>query len=146
MLDRNNYYATTGGHGACRGCGEVTAIRLVTGANHAIHDKRRKEHIRELEGLIEQLNAKLRDGARTASTIRRGASASRRRIATLEKRLYLLRERPDRQRPGQHGDRQRHRLQQRVRLDLPVQPLQRSVGQQPVPGHARRSPRASSRA
>ena len=42
MLDRNNYYATTGGHGACRGCGEVTAIRLVTGANHAIHDKRRK--------------------------------------------------------------------------------------------------------
>ena len=31
MLDRNNYYATTGGHGACRGCGEVTAIRLVTG-------------------------------------------------------------------------------------------------------------------
>ena len=47
MLDRNNYYATTGGHGACRGCGEVTAIRLVTAANHAIHDKRRKEHIRE---------------------------------------------------------------------------------------------------
>ena len=31
MLDRHNYYATTGGHGACRGCGEVTAIRLVTG-------------------------------------------------------------------------------------------------------------------
>ena len=59
MLDRNNYYATTGGHGACRGCGEVTAIRLVTGANHAIHDKRRKEHIREVESLIERLNAKL---------------------------------------------------------------------------------------
>ena len=39
MLDRNNYYATTGGHGACRGCGEVTAIRLVTGANHAIHER-----------------------------------------------------------------------------------------------------------
>ena len=31
-----NYYATTGGHGACRGCGEVTAIRLVTTTNHAI--------------------------------------------------------------------------------------------------------------
>ena len=59
MLDRNNYYATTGGHGACRGCGEVTAIRLVTGANHAIHDKRRKEHMREVESLIERLNAKL---------------------------------------------------------------------------------------
>ena len=59
MLDRNNYYATTGGHGACRGCGEVTAIRLVTGANHAIHDTRRKEHMREVENLIERLNAKL---------------------------------------------------------------------------------------
>ncbi len=39
MLDRNNYYATTGGHGACRGCGEVTAIRLVMATNHAIHDR-----------------------------------------------------------------------------------------------------------
>ena len=54
MLDRNNYYATTGGHGACRGCGEVTAIRLVTGANHAIHDRQRKEHIREVESLIDK--------------------------------------------------------------------------------------------
>ena len=39
MLDRDNYYAMTGGHGACRGCGEVTAIRLVIAANHAIHDR-----------------------------------------------------------------------------------------------------------
>ncbi len=62
MLDRNNYYATTGGHGACRGCGEVTAIRLVTGANHAIHDKRRKEHIREVESLIEQAERQAADG------------------------------------------------------------------------------------
>ena len=59
MLDRHNYYATTGGHGACRGCGEVTAIRLVTGTNHAIHDKRRREQIREVEDLIDKLNAKL---------------------------------------------------------------------------------------
>jgi pyruvate/2-oxoacid:ferredoxin oxidoreductase beta subunit len=49
MLDRANYYATTGGHGACRGCGEVTAIRLVMSANHAIQGKRRKEHVREPE-------------------------------------------------------------------------------------------------
>ncbi|MBI3702364.1 MAG: 2-oxoacid:acceptor oxidoreductase family protein [Rhizobiales bacterium] len=89
MLDRNNYYATTGGHGACRGCGEVTAIRLVTGANHAIHDRRRKEHIREVESLIEQLNAKL-------PTVQNSEQDPKRReriaqtIATLEKRLYLL--------------------------------------------------------
>ncbi|HTR11881.1 MAG TPA: 2-oxoacid:acceptor oxidoreductase family protein, partial [Roseiarcus sp.] len=89
MLDRNNYYATTGGHGACRGCGEVTAIRLVTSANHAIHDKRRKEHIRKIESLIERLNAKL-------ATVKNDEADPRRRermaetVATLERRLYLL--------------------------------------------------------
>ncbi|MGC9953065.1 MAG: 2-oxoacid:acceptor oxidoreductase family protein [Rhizomicrobium sp.] len=89
MLDRNNYYATTGGHGACRGCGEVTAIRLVTSANHAIHDARRKAHIRDVENLIEQLNAKL-------PTVKNSEKDPKRReriaetIATLEKRLYML--------------------------------------------------------
>jgi pyruvate-ferredoxin/flavodoxin oxidoreductase len=89
MLDRNNYYATTGGHGACRGCGEVTAIRLVTGANHAIHDKRRKEHIREVESLIARLTAKLptvKDSERDPKRRERIA----RTIAVLETRLYLL--------------------------------------------------------
>jgi len=89
MLDRNNYYATTGGHGACRGCGEVTAIRLVTSTNHAIHDRRRKQHIREVESLIARLNAKLpsilvseRDPKRHERIVDT--------IATLEKRLYFL--------------------------------------------------------
>ena len=76
MLDRNNYYATTGGHGACRGCGEVTAIRLVTSTNHAIHDSRRKGHIREVEGLIEKLGAKL-NPSRKPSATPIGASASK---------------------------------------------------------------------
>ncbi len=89
MLDRNNYYATTGGHGACRGCGEVTAIRLVTSTNHAIHDRRRKEHIREVESLIERLNAKL-------PTVKNSEGDPKRReriaqtVKTLEKRLYML--------------------------------------------------------
>ncbi len=89
MLDRNNYYATTGGHGACRGCGEVTAIRLVTSTNHAIHDSRRKGHMREVEGLIEKLGAKLK----TVEDTERDPHRSERIkdvIATLEKRLYLL--------------------------------------------------------
>jgi pyruvate-ferredoxin/flavodoxin oxidoreductase len=86
MLDRSNYYATTGGHGACRGCGEVTAIRLVMSANHAIQGKRRKEHIRELESLMEQLVAKrasVQDDA-----VRRARIDQT--LETLEKRLYLL--------------------------------------------------------
>ena len=86
MLARANYYATTGGHGACRGCGEVTAIRLVTSLNHAIHAKRRKEHIRELDALIGHLHAKrptVLDDPTRAERIARA-------IETLEKRLYLL--------------------------------------------------------
>ncbi len=83
MLDRNNYYATTGGHGACRGCGEVTAIRLVTSANHAIHERRRKEHIRELEDLVAKLTAKQAavDDAERRERIQKT-------IKVLEKRLF----------------------------------------------------------
>ena len=86
LLDRANYYSTTGGHGGCRGCGEVTAIRLVMATNHAITDKRQRDHIRDLENLIGRLSAKQAalasdDGVRNQriSTL----------ISTLEKRLYL---------------------------------------------------------
>jgi pyruvate-ferredoxin/flavodoxin oxidoreductase len=85
MLDRNNYYATTGGHGGCRGCGEVTAIRLVTSANTAVHEVRRKAHIKELESLIEKLTAKaakVTDAARKARI--------EKTLKTLEKRLYTF--------------------------------------------------------
>lgn len=86
MLDRNTYYATTGGHGACRGCGEVTAIRQVVATTHAIHDRRRKGHIRELEGLISDLQAKLPEVADSADRKARIADA----IAVLEKRLFMM--------------------------------------------------------
>jgi len=135
MLDRNNYYATTGGHGACRGCGEVTAIRLVTSTNHAIHDRRRKEHIREVERLIERLNAKLPTVKNSERDPKRRERVAR-TIETLEKRLYMLEGGPTGAGPAS-GGRQRDRLQQRVRLDVPVQPVQRPMGQQPVPGHSR---------
>jgi pyruvate-ferredoxin/flavodoxin oxidoreductase len=89
MLDRDSYYATTGGHGACRGCGEVTAIRLVTGANHAIQARRRKGHIDEVEGLIAALQAKLPKVADTERDPKRRERIAD-TIAQLEKRLYLL--------------------------------------------------------
>ena len=84
MLDRDNYYATTGGHGACRGCGEVTAIRLVTSLSRALGDDRRKAHTRELEQLVDQLTAK-------AETVEDPARRERIAgiVATLEERLYL---------------------------------------------------------
>jgi pyruvate-ferredoxin/flavodoxin oxidoreductase len=85
LLDHDNYYATTGGHGGCRGCGEVTAIRLVMAASHALSSKRRHEHIAELETLIGQLGAK-----RASLGAADGERAARIDgfIATLESRLY----------------------------------------------------------
>jgi len=59
LLDRDNYYTLSGGHGACRGCGEVTALRMLMATNRAIHEKRRRAHVRELEDVIERLTAKL---------------------------------------------------------------------------------------
>ena len=84
LLDRSNYYSTTGGHGGCRGCGEVTAIRLVMAANHAITDQRRHAHLAELEGLIAALASKQAALGKGERSARLGAL-----IAALEKRLYL---------------------------------------------------------
>jgi pyruvate-ferredoxin/flavodoxin oxidoreductase len=89
ILDHDNYYAMTGGHGACRGCGEVTAIRLLTATNRAIHERKRKDHIHQLEQLIESLNAKLE---RLQPDEHDPARPQRIRdtIQTLEKRLYYF--------------------------------------------------------
>jgi pyruvate-ferredoxin/flavodoxin oxidoreductase len=86
MLDRHNYYSTTGGHGACRGCGEVTAIRQVMAANHALQNQRRKGHVGDLEALIVQLKAKLASVGDDAARKVRIEKA----IALLDKRLYLM--------------------------------------------------------
>jgi len=59
ILNHDNYYSMTGGHGGCRGCGEVTAIRLITATNRALHKERHRNHIRELEDLIERLSEKM---------------------------------------------------------------------------------------
>lgn len=86
LLDRNNYYSTTGGHGGCRGCGEVTAIRQVMAANHAITDKRKHAHLAELEDLILALETK-KLSLSTDETARSNRIADT--IKALEKRLYL---------------------------------------------------------
>ncbi len=86
MLDRHTYYATTGGHGACRGCGEVTAIRQVVATSHALHDRRRKGHIHELEGLVADLTAKLTEVDGDAARKARISDAMR----VIEKRLFMM--------------------------------------------------------
>ncbi|MBT8130396.1 MAG: 2-oxoacid:acceptor oxidoreductase family protein, partial [Gammaproteobacteria bacterium] len=87
ILDHDNYYAMTGGHGACRGCGEVTAIRLLTATNRAIHEKQRKTHIAELEQLIADLNAKI-DSVQADENDPGRLQRMHDTINTLEQRLY----------------------------------------------------------
>jgi pyruvate-ferredoxin/flavodoxin oxidoreductase len=87
LLDHDNYYAMTGGHGACRGCGEVTAIRLLSATNRAIQERRRKEHVRELEGLIARLSAKM-DTVPHDEHDQARLQRMRDTIQTLERRLY----------------------------------------------------------
>lgn len=86
LLDRANYYSTTGGHGACRGCGEVTATRLVMATSHAMADRRQREHIHELESLIGRMKDKQVALADHDAERHQRLGAL---ISTLEKRLYL---------------------------------------------------------
>ncbi|MDR2378873.1 MAG: hypothetical protein LBD70_05565, partial [Bifidobacteriaceae bacterium] len=97
LLDHDTYYAMTGGHGACRGCGEVTALRLLTTLSHAVGDARRQTHVAELEQLLAELAAKA-EAVQAASAAggaqaKADAEARAERIAglirTLEARLYL---------------------------------------------------------
>jgi len=87
ILDRDNYYAMSGGHGACRGCGEVTAVRMLMATNRAIHEKKRKDHVHELEDLIERLNAKSGQVQYDEQDPGR-AERMRQTIEKLEERLY----------------------------------------------------------
>ena len=89
ILDHDNYYAMTGGHGACRGCGEVTSIRLLTATNRAIHEHRRKAHIAELEDLIARTRNKLGTVQADDKDPNR-RERMQRTIEILEKRLYLF--------------------------------------------------------
>ncbi len=89
LLDHDNYYAMTGGHGACRGCGEVTAIRMLTATNKAIHEKKRKTHIIELEALLTKLKAKL-DNIPSDDNDPGRVQRIQKTIGVLEKRLYLF--------------------------------------------------------
>ncbi|MEA5116854.1 MAG: 2-oxoacid:acceptor oxidoreductase family protein, partial [Propionicimonas sp.] len=85
LLARDSYYSMTGGHGACRGCGEVTAIHLVTALSHSLGELNRQAHLRELDDTIEELRNLL-------ETVPAGSPRAKRvdtTIAELERRLYL---------------------------------------------------------
>ncbi|MDR3202717.1 MAG: 4Fe-4S binding protein, partial [Bifidobacteriaceae bacterium] len=97
LLDHANYYAMTGGHGACRGCGEVTATRLITSLSRALGTERRRAHERELERLVAQLAAKL-DSLPADDAVRRARIEAA--SAELERALYLCEGGPTGQGPA----------------------------------------------
>ncbi len=84
VLDREAYYATTGGHGACRGCGEATVIRQISSTVQALGTRRVEGETAEIEMMLADLE-KARIGAE-------GARAERidRAAAVLEKRLFTI--------------------------------------------------------
>ncbi|MCL1838760.1 MAG: 2-oxoacid:acceptor oxidoreductase family protein [Propionibacteriaceae bacterium] len=83
LLDHNNYFSIVGGHGACRGCGEVTITHLVAAMSRAKGEAKRRAHIAELEQLLADLAAK----SKTADAP--GAARIKELTSTLESRLYL---------------------------------------------------------
>ncbi len=85
LLNRSDYYSMTGGHGACRGCGEVTAIHLVNSLTHRIGANRRNAHLLELDDCLARLGSLL-DTLPDAGPRRTRVAAA---IAELEHRLYL---------------------------------------------------------
>lgn len=86
LLSRPNYYATTGGHGACRGCGEVTAVRMVMATNKAIQENRRREHVKTLEAMLSALESKLQEAVSIDDRPRQARITAV--IAQLNQRLY----------------------------------------------------------
>ncbi|MDR2974541.1 MAG: 2-oxoacid:acceptor oxidoreductase family protein [Propionibacteriaceae bacterium] len=84
LMDHDNYYALVGGHGACKGCGEVTATHLVTALSQAVGEDKRQRHIAELESLIYRLTSKI------AGVEAERAARLRGLVETLEASLWEL--------------------------------------------------------
>ncbi len=60
LLDKRNYNSLTSGDGACLGCGEKTAIHLFTGTVTALMQPRVKQHLTEIDDLINRLETHVR--------------------------------------------------------------------------------------
>jgi len=103
LLKKATYRSMVGGDGACMGCGEKTAVHLITSAIHASMQPRVAKHVAKLDGLIEALDAQAREllasGADLdAAATAKGAvtvavdAAKRDRLAGLNGALHALRD------------------------------------------------------
>ncbi len=60
LLDKSNYQSMVSGDGACMGCGEKTVIHLFTGTVTALMQPRIKQHLAEIDDLINRLETHVR--------------------------------------------------------------------------------------
>lgn len=60
LLDKQAYKSVVGGDGACMGCGEKTVIHLFTATVEALMQPRVRQHVQQLEELIENLERHIR--------------------------------------------------------------------------------------
>jgi pyruvate-ferredoxin/flavodoxin oxidoreductase len=60
LLKKKNYMSMAGGDGACMGCGEKTAVHLVTATIEALMQPRVERLIQRIDGLVARLDAKAR--------------------------------------------------------------------------------------
>ncbi len=61
LLKKENYLSMVGGDGACMGCGEKTAMHLVTSAIHAVMGPRVADYVERVDGLIAELDRTARE-------------------------------------------------------------------------------------
>jgi pyruvate-ferredoxin/flavodoxin oxidoreductase len=75
LLKKDAYRSMVGGDGACKGCGEKTAVHLVISAIHALMTPRVERHAQHLGELITQLEAKARGLVASSADLDAAASA-----------------------------------------------------------------------
>jgi pyruvate-ferredoxin/flavodoxin oxidoreductase len=74
LLKKADYRSMVGGDGACMGCGEKTVVHLVLSAVNALMHPRVERYVKELDGLIAQLDEKARTILASQADVQRVAA------------------------------------------------------------------------
>jgi len=94
LLKKDNYRSMAGGDGACMGCGEKTAVHLVTSTVEALMQPRVAKLLERIDGLVSDLDVRERDllgrEADVASAAKSGGEVSVKLSAATQARLHLL--------------------------------------------------------
>ncbi|MFQ5537184.1 MAG: 2-oxoacid:acceptor oxidoreductase family protein [Gemmatimonadota bacterium] len=81
LLKRDNYRSMAGGDGACMGCGEKTAVHLVTSTIEALMQPRVEKFLEKIDGLIATLDEQGREILASAADPARAAEQEGEEVA-----------------------------------------------------------------